>query len=43
MLWNHQRFRDDLADGHARIETRVGILEDDLDVATIRLQIASLE
>ena len=40
---NLERLGDDLADGHARIQARVRILEDELHVSAVRLQIAPLE
>ena len=40
---NLKRLGDDLADGHARVQARVRVLEDELHVAPVRLQIASLE
>src|SRR5262249_57593880 len=38
-----QRFRENLPDGHARIERRIGVLEDDLRVAPQGLELALLE
>ena len=36
---NDQRLRDDLADGHTRVQTRIGILENELHVVTHALQV----
>src|SRR5205807_2043413 len=40
-VMDDQRFADDRADGHARVERSVGILEDDLHVAAQRAQRAA--
>ncbi len=37
-----QRLADDLADRHARIERRIGVLEDRLDLAADRLHVSAL-
>ncbi len=42
-LVDPQRIGDDLEDGHARVQRRVGILEDHADVAPVRLEIAEVE
>ena len=39
---DHERLGDDLADGHARVQARIRVLEDDLDVAAERLELRPL-
>ena len=45
LLWNDtvdlQRFADDLADRHARVKRRIGILKDDLDLAAQATHLAA--
>ncbi len=38
---NRQRLRDDLADGEAGVQTRIRVLEDDLDLPPESLQVPS--
>src|SRR5882724_10528863 len=40
---NDQRFADDVADAHARVERGIGILKDDLDIAAKRAKFFAAE